>query len=155
MLSDIIQEAFGSWNAARNISRPDFILIPNPKAFLLFQMEMLISSKLLEIIRQTYHNFPGDFLDALSALRDYQSTLEHSKDKIRDVIQDFISYADNTPWTVKMMCQESRIHHIIHFVQQLANMANEGLETTLYLRLGFLQSVQRTLRLRHRAKTLS
>ena len=131
------------------------ILFPNPKAFLLFQMEMLISSKLLEIIRQTYHNFPGDFLDALSALRDYQSTLEHSKDKIRDVIQDFISYSDNTPWTVKMMCQESRIHHIIHFVQQLANMANEGLETTLYLRLGFLQSVQRTLRLRHRAKTLS
>ena len=120
------------------------ILIPNPKAFLIFQMEMLISSKLLEIIRQTYHNFPGDFLDALSALRDYQSTLEHSKDKIRDVIQDFISYSDNTPWTVKMMCQESRIHHIIHFVQQLANMANEGLETTLYLRLGFLQSVQRS-----------
>ena len=76
-------------------------------------------------------------MDALSALRDYQSTLEHSKDKIRDVIQDFISYADNTPWTVKMMCQESRIHHIIHFLQQLANMANEGLETTLYLRLGF------------------
>jgi len=99
-------------------------------------MKILISWKLLEIIRQTYHNFPGDFLDALSALRDYQSTLEHSKDKIRDVIQDFISYADNTPWTVKMMCQESRIHHIIHFVQQLANMANEGLETTLYLRLG-------------------
>ena len=105
-------------------------------------MKILISWKLLEIIRQTYHNFPGDFLDALSALRDYQSTLEHSKDKIRDVIQDFISYADNTPWTVKMMCQESRIHHIIHFVQQLANMANEGLETTLYLRLGFLRSTR-------------
>ena len=111
-----------------------------------FQLKILISWKLLEIIRQTYHNFPGDFLDALSALRDYQSTLEHSKDKIRDVIQDFISYADNTPWTVKMMCQESRIHHIIHFIQQLANMANEGLETTLYLRLGFLQSTRSVIR---------
>ena len=38
MLSDIIQEAFGSWNAARSISRPDFISIHNSKANLKLQV---------------------------------------------------------------------------------------------------------------------
>ena len=95
--------------------------------------------KLLEILRTSYMTFPGDFLDSLSALIDYADSIEHSKDKLLGAMQDFISYADNVPWTVKMMCQESRMHHILHFTQQLAILCNDGLESSLTISHTFMQ----------------
>ena len=83
--------------------------------------------------------FPGDYLDSLSALIDYADSIEHAKDKLMGAMQDFISYADNVPWTVKMMCQESRMHHILHFTQQLAILCNDGLESSLTISNTFMQ----------------
>ena len=55
--------------------------------------------KLVDVMRKSYTTFPGDFLDAFSALRDYAEGVEHTKDQILNSIQQFVSYADNVPWT--------------------------------------------------------
>ena len=61
---------------------------------------------LLEIMRQSYAYFPREFLDILSSLHDYHDVLAESKDNILNIIQKHITYGENVPWTVKMMCNE-------------------------------------------------